>query len=1247
MTAPPSGRTGRTARFVALLLLAWAVASFVLPAGLPFGVVVLGVVLGSLTALTAMGLVLVHRASRIVNFAQAEIGGLSASIAVVMVVGFGLPYFAALPVGLAAAVATGALVELLVVRRFFDSPRLILTVATIGLAQLLAGLEIALPHFVGHIRPLTTFTTPFHASLTIGPIVFNGDHLVAVCVVPVAVALLGWFLTRSDAGIAIRAAAESGERALLLGIPIRRLSTLAWVVAAVLSGVASMLAAPILGPSLGALAGPEMLLAPLTAAVVARMESLPVAFGASLAIGVFQQAVFWSYPRSSYVDIGLFALILLALLVRRRGEARVDDVDLAGHVAVREVRPVPAALSSLRVVRRARWIGAVVVGALVVFGPALLSTPRQGLVAYMAIYGIVAVSLVVLTGWAGQLSLGQFAFVGLGAGVTGALVVHTGVDLFVALVASSLAGALAAVLIGLPALRIRGLLLAVTTLAFAVPVSTYLLNSAYVPWLAPPDVGRPAVFQRFDLNAPLTFYWFCLCALAFALVVARNFRRSRAGRVVLAVRDNERAAAAFSVSPVRAKLTAFAVSGALAGFAGGLYVIAARGIGFSGFSPVTSLEVFTMVVVGGLASLPGALLGAVYVQSVEFFLHGAAQLLATGAGLLLRLMVVPGGLGEVLYGARDWLLRRLALSRGLEVPGFTAAAAAAGSDTSTSGEWRRHAPPTTRDRPGEVLACDGIDTGYGKMQVLFGAGFDVGAGEAVALLGTNGAGKSTLLRVAAGVLPAWQGRVVLGGEDVTSLDPVERLRRGLVTVPGGRGVFGSLTVADNLRLAGWLRRRSDATALAADVERVLELFPIQRQRAGEKASSLSGGEQQMLTLGQALLCRPKALLVDELSLGLAPAVVAQLLQVVRELVADGVAVVLVEQSLNVAAAATGRAVFLEKGEVRFAGPTTELTERGDVARAVFLRPGDAPARRRRRSAASASANGAPPRLEVTGLGRRFGGIAAIDDVDLDVGAGRILGIIGANGAGKTTLFDLCSGFVMPNAGRIRLDGVDVTSWSAAERAEVGLGRSFQDARLFPSMTVAEAVAVAFERHVDVRDPVACIARVGATVDSEDDVRRRVDALIDRTGLTGFRDVFVSELSTGTRRIVDLACAVAHDPRVLLLDEPSSGVAQRESEALGQLLLRLRDETGMAMIVIEHDIPLVSSIADELVCLHLGSVIARGAPRSVLKDPGVVAAYLGTDPTAIRRSGRTGAVGAAVAAAGSDPTPTRLSATSAR
>src|SRR5205807_5074564 len=213
----------------------------------------------------------------------------------------------------------------------------------------------------------------------------------------------------------------------------------------------------------------------------------------------------------------------------------------------------------------------------------------------------------------------------------------------------------------------------------------------------------------------------------------------------------------------------------------------------------------------------------------------------------------------------------------------------------------------------------------------------------------------------------------------------------------------------------------------------------------------------------------------------------------------------------------------------------------------------------------------------------------VDDVDLSVGEGQILGIIGSNGAGKTTLFDLCSGFLAVDQGHVVLQGRDVTELDAAGRAELGLGRSFQDARLFPSLTVAETLATALERHVEVREPLACAFRVGAVVDSERDVAERVEELIELMGLDRYRDAFVSELSTGTRRIVELACAIAHEPAVLLLDEPSSGIAQKETEALGRLLLQLRDQTGASLAVIEHDIPLVSSIADELVCLHLGRV----------------------------------------------------------
>ncbi|HEX4538626.1 MAG TPA: ATP-binding cassette domain-containing protein [Acidimicrobiales bacterium] len=1248
-------RVGRWAAVTGLVALVWTLASTLLPGGLPVGVVLLGLVLGGLSSLTAMGLVLVYRSSRIINFAQAEIGGLAAAVAVVMVAGWRLPYFAALPVGLLAAVLTGALIDATVVRKFFTAPRLILTVATIGLAQVLGSAEIGLPTVFAHLQPLTTFKTPFRFTFRVGPLVFSGDHVVAMCVVPVALLGLAWFFSRSDLGIAVRGAADSNERALLLGIPVRRLSRITWVMAAGLSGLGAMLSAPILGPNLGVVAGPESLLAPLAAAVIARMESLPVAVGASLGIGVFQQAVFWSYPRSSTVDVALFAMVLIALLAQRRRVTRTDDSGLGGYVAVKEVRAIPAALARLPEVRSARVFGWLALAVVALVVPLALSQARLTLATYIAIYGILAVSLVVLTGWAGQISLGQFAFAGVGAAATATLLVHAHADFFVALLVAAMVGAGVAVAVGIPALRIPGLFLAVTTLAFAVPVSTYLLNSAYFPSLTPAQLARPLVLDRFDLDSTRVFYYFCLGALVVCCLLARNFRRTRAGRVVVAVRDNARGAAAFSISAVRAKLTAFAFSGALAGVAGGLYVVGLRGVPFSGFNPLASLQVFTMVVIGGLGSLPGALLGAIYVEGVQAYLRGGAQLFATGTGLLGLLMMAPGGLGEVVYGLRDRALRALARSKGLSVPSLAETAAFEPRDGTAPDGTADHAEPgaiasmaadggavgaraedTRRESPGGVpgrsgqlpgaalLTCTGIDAAYGQVQVLFGVDLAVAEGEVLALLGTNGAGKSTILRVAAGLLRPSSGRVIFDGADVTKADPVQRVKAGLVCVPGGRGVFASLTVAENLRLAGWLTRR-DRAFMDETTWRVLELFPVLGERLSAKASSLSGGEQQMLTLAQVLFCRPRLIMIDELSLGLAPSVVSTLLGVVRAIAESGTTIVLVEQSVNLATSLAERAAFMERGQVRFAGATAELTERPDLLRSVFLGQVSADRRPRRTPPEGEEAAGPdevpPAALEVAGMAKAYGGVSAVSGVDLYLTQGEILGIIGSNGAGKTTLFDLCSGFTVADAGRIYLAGEDLTDLDPAGRAERGLGRMFQDARLFPSLTVAETLAVARERPVAVGDPVACALRIGAVVDSETAVAERVDELIESMGLSRYRDAFVSELSTGTRRVVELACALAHEPSVLLLDEPSSGIAQRETEALGELLLQVREQTGAAFVIIEHDVPLVSSISDRLVCMHLGGIIAAGEPGAVLSDPGVISSYLGDSPESIARSGR--------------------------
>jgi ABC-type branched-subunit amino acid transport system ATPase component/ABC-type branched-subunit amino acid transport system permease subunit len=1203
---------------------AWAVAAAALPSGLPFGVVLYGLVLGALSSLTAIGLILVYRSARIINFAQADIGGLAASAAVVMVVGWRLPYFAALPVGLAVAVATGFLIDATVVRRLFNAPRLILTVATIGVAQIIGAGEIGLPNAFAHLAPLTQFKTPFTFTFTVGPIVFNGNHVVAMVVVPIVLVGLWLFFSRTDTGVAIRGAADSNERAVLLGIPVRRLSRVTWMVAAGLSGIAAMLSAPILGPQIGIIAGPTLLLAPLAAAVIAGMESIPVAFGASLAIAVFQQAVFWSYPQSSTVDVAMFVLIMAALLFKRRQYQRTDDGGLGDFVAVREVRRIPEVLQRLPEVRLTGAFLALALIGIAVGVPFVLSGSRVILLTYTAIYGIIAISLVVLTGWAGQISLGQFAFVGVGSAATGALLVHAHWDLLVALLVAAAVGAVTAVLVGWPALRIPGLMLGVATMAFAVPVSSYLLNAAHFPLLNPQTIPFPTLLGRISLRSHVAFYEFCLAILFVAILLARNFRRFRPGRTTTAVRDNERGAAAFGINPRGTKLTAFAFSGALSGLAGGLYVVAQQGIGFNGYNVENSFAVFTMVVVGGLGSLPGALIGALYYEGCQYFLSGAAQLLATGAGLTLLIMFIPGGLGEILFRGRDFALRRLARRKGIAVPTFSERAGAAGETLASATnvpvtlDTARVEPSLVFDDTSgdSIISCDGLDAGYGNVQVLFGVDLSARHGEILALLGTNGAGKSTVLRAMSGLLSASAGRVFMAGEDITRLDPLERVRRGLVMVPGGRGVFPSLTVTENLRLGGWLRRRDPG--LAAATTEVLALFPVLAQRLDTKASDLSGGEQQMLTLGQALLCQPQVLMIDELSLGLAPTVVAELLGVVRRLAEEGTTVVVVEQSLNVAAALAERGVFLERGEVRFTGPTAELAERPELARSVFLRSA-LPAEPR--SARATSSTGDPSvRLEVHDVQRRFGGVNALDDVSFTAEAGEVVGIIGANGAGKTTLFDVCSGFLRADGGRVVLEGIDVTGLSASGRARRGLGRLFQDARLFPSQSVAETLAVALDRHLGIHEPVANTFGLGAVLDSETQVRTRVDELLEMFGLTPYKDAFISELSTGTRRIVELAGASAYDPRVLLLDEPSSGIAQRESEALAELLLSLRDRTGATLVVIEHDIPMITSIADRMFCLDLGRVVAQGTPAEVLDDPMVVAAYLGTDSEAIARSG---------------------------
>ncbi len=631
-----------------------------------------------------------------------------------------------------------------------------------------------------------------------------------------------------------------------------------------------------------------------------------------------------------------------------------------------------------------------------------------------------------------------------------------------------------------------------------------------------------------------------------------------------------------------------------------------------------------------VVSAVGAILGPAIFASLSLAIPPRARSLGFAVGSLWLLpgtlvLRVVGGIADS-YGIRAGIL--------FMVPVFVIGAlilASAGSKVAAD----IHKVRTSTLAQSEVLAARrrgdvklllvrGLDVAYGGTQVLFGVDLEVGEGEIVALLGTNGAGKSTLLRAVSGLVEPRAGAVIFDGRDTTFAPPNEVAARGVVQVPGGRGVFPTLTVDENLRIAGWLFR-GDQSYVSGAIDRVLDTFPVLRERIDQPAGNLSGGEQQMLTLGQAFIARPRLLMIDELSLGLAPVVVTQLLEIVKAIRDQGTTIILVEQSVNVALTVAQTAYFMEKGEIRFHGPTRELLNRPDILRSVFLEgagklSGRRTERSRRTSRAVASTDNHPTALHVSGLSKHFGGVRAVNDVSFDLHEGQILGIIGPNGAGKTTIFDLIGGFVQPDDGAIVLDGRDVTALGPHERARAGLGRSFQDARLFPSLTVSETIAVAFNTSLPAQDPVSEALHLPTVSASEAGVARKVDRLIKLLGLEAFRDKFISELSTGSRRIVDLACVLAHEPSVLLFDEPSSGIAQREAERLGPLLRRIGEATGASMLIIEHDMPLITNVADELLALDLGRIVTRGTPEEVVNHPEVVASYLGSSKAAIARSG---------------------------
>ena len=655
--------------------------------------IVNGLSIGALYGIIGVALVLAYKTSRVINFAAAAVGAVPAIVAVSLTIADGVSYALTLPIAIVGGLLFGALTEVVVLRRFTKTSRLIVTVVTIGIAQAFAALGFFIPVWFGQrAAQAPKVTTPwqtfaYHNSR--GQPVVTGNDVFAIGSVVVLTVALAIFLKRSRFGIALRASSENGERAALLGIPVARVATIAWAIAGLLSGMAIFGQAPLIGLPSDATLGFDTLLYGLAAAVVARMESVGLALLTGLGIGLLIAGSVTKTGTNDYASALMIVVILLGLLAQRRSRSRAVESGASTWQAITVFRPIPVELRRLPEVLRARGIGYLAPAALAVALPYLVTSGNLGDLSVVLIYGIVAVSLVILTGWAGQISLGQFGIVGMASAVAGGIVAKHNIDFFAALAIGIAVGAATAVVIGLPAVRIHGLYLAVTTLAFGYAVQNYILNQNYfigshiLPSQDYAGLRRPMLYGKFSLEDPRVFYFVCLAFLLLSVLGAMSFRRHRSGRVLIALRDNQRAATSYAIPPVRSRLAAFAISGVFCGIAGVLFAYLQHQVIPGTYAVQASIGVFLAAAVGGLGSLAGGVLGVIGFEATVLFgplawqhlgntIDQVMPLLLTGPLLVLNLWANPGGLAGWAFQLRDDWLRKLAGRHRLHVPSLVA-----------------------------------------------------------------------------------------------------------------------------------------------------------------------------------------------------------------------------------------------------------------------------------------------------------------------------------------------------------------------------------------------------------------------------------------------------------------------------------------------------------------------------------------------------------------------------------------------
>jgi branched-chain amino acid transport system permease protein len=859
---------------------------------------VVGIVVGCIYALSATGLVVTYITSGIFNFAHGAVGMIAAFTYWKLAVDEGWPAIVALPFILFVfAPLLGVLIDVLIMRNLHAASEEVRVIVTVALLLFLLGVGdwIWDP---GVPRTIPRFFEADHVRVFSVNVTY---HQIIVVIAALAVAvILRLFLFRTRIGVALRATVDAPDLAAYFGAAPGRVRMLGWAMGSSLAALAGILLAPLV--TLDILLLTLLVINGFAAAIVGRLKSLPLTFAGGVALGLVESYVVGYAPGGVLSQLRPTIPVIflyIALLIFPQSRLRV------GRALSRRTTKVPTLRASL--IGAALFVGAAWIAASTLSGTNLFNLGR-GLVA-----ALILLSLVLLTGYGGQISLAQWTFVGFGSFAMGKIA--GGDSLFGVVAAVAFAGAVGA-LSALPALRLRGLYLALSTFAFAVAMTAIFFDNNNVF-----GQGGALKVGRVLLHGNSGFIVLIAVVFAAAAVGVLAVRRSSFGRRLVAMSDSQVACATLGMSVTWTKLIVFAASAGLAGLAGALFGGLQGSVGSANFNVLNSLALFLLLAIWGVDSIIAVFfagLSFAYLSVLQAHFPDVRGLpfLLTGLGAL-GLARNPNG---VVAQVSDNFARVKAWWRGRErapepgaATGFAPLVVGAGS--SNGGGNGRHGPVP-------ALELIDIHSGYGRIEVVHGVDLVVPPATVFALLGPNGAGKSTLLRVASGGHPAWSGCIHVAGVHVNGVAPEAMARLGVCTVPEGRSIFANLTVAENLRMMTY---RAGVTEDEVE-ERAYASFPRLSERRHQLAGTLSGGEQQMLAMARAVATEPKLLLLDEISLGLAPRIVADLYEHVAQLKEQGIAILLVEQFVQTALAVADFAAVMTQGRVYRMGETSDVTD---------------------------------------------------------------------------------------------------------------------------------------------------------------------------------------------------------------------------------------------------------------------------------------------------------------------------------